>query len=109
MRNKTTITQWSLIDGEDRHELNPDTFEIPTLEERANLKEGDYAKLIFRIAMDDTGERDCHERMWAIVQERTSSGYIGTLDNQPGAVDDDHSLQYGSRVAFEPRHVIDIA
>ena len=99
---------WELIDGEERNQANPDTFDIPTQEERTNLKEGDYAKLIFRIEMDDTGEDDDRERMWVIVKERTSSGYIGTLDNQPGAMDDDHSLQYGSQVAFEPRQVIDI-
>jgi hypothetical protein len=104
-----TLNGWELVDGEERNQLDPDTFEIPTLEERTNLKDGDYAKLIFWIALDDTGERDYHERMWVIVNESTSSGYVGTLDNQPGAVDDDHSLQYGSQVAFEPRHVIDIA
>ena len=71
------------------------------------MKDAELAKLIFRIALDDTGERDYHERMWVIVNESTSSGYIGTLDSQQGAVDDDHSLQYGSAVAFEPRHVID--
>ena len=29
---------WELIDGEERNQANPDTFDIPTQEERTNLK-----------------------------------------------------------------------
>ena len=42
---------WCLDDGEERHREAPDTFWIPDLEMRRVLRRGDFAKLIFRIAV----------------------------------------------------------
>jgi uncharacterized protein YegJ (DUF2314 family) len=71
---------WCLLDGEQRHREAPTTFEIPELALRKILQPGDFAKLMFKIAVE--GEEKV-ERMWVIIRERTPSGYIGMLNNTP--------------------------
>jgi uncharacterized protein YegJ (DUF2314 family) len=74
---------WCLDDGEERHREAPATFWIPDAESREELQPGDYAKLIFRIAVDDGDAGASVERMWVIVRERTLGAYLGVLDNDP--------------------------
>jgi uncharacterized protein YegJ (DUF2314 family) len=40
--------------------------------------------LIFKIAVEGD-EHGAVERMWVIVRERTPTGYIGMLDNEPNS------------------------
>lgn len=97
---------WALDDGEERHRDAPETFRIPSLAARKGLQRGDYAKLIFRIAME--GEEVAVERMWAIVTERTADGYLGILDNDPTLIEENDVLWRGSELPFRARHVIDL-
>jgi hypothetical protein len=94
---------WCLLDGEQRHQEAPETFEIPELALRKILQPGDFAKLMFKISVEGDAEV---ERMWVIIRERTSSGYIGMLDNTPGCIPENDRLWVGTEVPFEYRHII---
>jgi hypothetical protein len=108
-----TIEQdsWRLRSAEDSHREHPETFWIPPLEERANLRRGQGAKLIFEMSCDEAGtEAVQSERMWVVIAEKIGETYIGILDNQPGcfAQSDDAYLRFGAEVPFRAEHVIDI-
>jgi hypothetical protein len=96
---------WCLDDGEQRNREAPRTFLIPDLALRKILQPGDFAKLIFEIAVEGE-EYPAVDRMWVIVSERTDSGYIGMLDNQPGPISANNILWLGTEVPFDYRHII---
>ncbi|HCF24182.1 MAG TPA: hypothetical protein DER67_01325 [Novosphingobium sp.] len=70
------------------------------------MKQGDLAKLIFRISIDNAEEPEAVERMWVLVREVTSSGFFGILDNDPSSVAYNDEFWSGIEVPFEARHVI---
>ncbi len=100
------IDGWCLEDGEERHRAAPETFHIPDEELRSGLEPGEFAQLIFRIALDNDKEPESVERMWVIVRERTATGYMGVLDNQPATVVENDTFWVGTELPFEPRHII---
>jgi hypothetical protein len=102
------IDGWRLEDGESRHRETPSSFWIPDLAIRTSLYPGDFAKLIFSIAVDDLEQSLEVERMWVIVRERTSFGYLGVLDNDPKCIAENDSLWSGAELPFEARHIIDV-
>ena len=95
---------WTLDDGEDYHHAHPDTFPIPAQVVREGLERGDYAKLIFRIAVAE--DDDAVERMWVIVSQKVAGGYVGILTNTPALIEEDESLRMGTQLTFSARHVI---
>ena len=99
---------WRLEDGEALHRQAPDTFWIPAAEGRARLHPGDLVKLVFRIALDNSERPFSVERMWVIVRERVGNQYLGILDNNPYALEENDELWSGVEIAFSPRHIIDI-
>jgi hypothetical protein len=99
---------WSLDDGEELHRDAPTTFWIPPLADRQALKKGDLAKLVFRIAVDNDDDPVTVERMWVIVTECWSGGYIGILDNEPDAITENGDFWLGAELPFEYRHIINI-
>ena len=107
------IDHWELESGEERSAAYPDTFEIPPLEHRTQLRRGLAAKLMFVIeTKDETGTVDVGvERMWVYVTENLGDGYLGVLDNDPASYEasDDIYLVLGAEVPFGPEHVIQIA
>lgn len=96
---------WGLNDGEEVHREAPKTFFIPDLEIRQSLQPGDFAKLLFRMAVAGN-EHEAVERMWVIVRSRTPTGYIGMLDNEPGGIAKNDRLWLGTELAFEYRHIV---
>ena len=98
---------WCLDDGEQRHQDAPKTFWLPDLTARMALKPGDYAKLIFRIAVE-SDEPESIERMWVIVRECVPGGYVGMLDNDPDAIEENAEFWSGTELPFEYRHIIDV-
>jgi hypothetical protein len=104
---------WHLLSGEQLHHDHPDTFWIPPRDAREQLPIGQAVKLYFEIQSEtDAGETALSsERMWVIVAERVSDGYIGILDNQPASIEssDEVYLCFGAEIPFFPEHVIDIA
>lgn len=95
-------------DGEDCHRAAPETFWIPDLVDREGLQPGDLAKLIFRISVDNLKEPVSVERMWVLVRERIPGGYLGVLDNDPGAIAENDELWSRVELPFAARHVINI-
>ena len=97
---------WTLEDGEERHRAAPATFEIPDIQIRERLRPGDFAQLIFRIAIDDDEDPESYERMWVIVRERIPEGYLGMLNNRPATIPENDELWVGTELPFEARHII---
>ena len=102
------IDGWELESGESRHAEAPATFWIPPSADRGALKPGDYAKLIFRIALDSSDDACSVERMWVLVRGRVDKTYFGILQNEPDAIEENDELWIGSEVPFRAEHVIDI-
>jgi len=96
---------WCLHDGEQLNRDAPQTFLIPDLALRRSLQPGDYAKLVFEIAVEGD-EYPIIERMWVIVRERIPSGYVGMLDNEPDSISENDSFWLGTEVPFDHRHII---
>ena len=72
------------------------------------LEAGDLAKLVFRISVDNADENVSVERMWVLVRERTPDGYLGVLDNEPGAIAENDEFWPGTELPFSAKHVINI-
>ena len=102
------IDGWCLDDGEAYHADAPTTFWIPERLSRESLQPGDLAKLIFRISVDNADENVSVERMWVLVRERTSDGYLGVLDNEPDGIACNDELWPGTELPFSAKHVINI-
>ncbi|WP_428681086.1 hypothetical protein [Sphingopyxis sp.] len=102
------IDGWCLEDGEARHADAPETFWLPEQQRREGLQPGDFAKLIFRISVDNATESVAVERMWVLVRERTSRGYLGVLDNEPDAIAKNDEFWLGTELPFSAKHVINI-
>jgi hypothetical protein len=98
---------WCLEDGEQYHRAAPETFFIPDLALRKILQPGDFAKLIFKIALQGE-EHAAMERMWVIIRERTPNGYIGMLDNEPSPIAENNRFWLGTELPFDYRHIISV-
>lgn len=97
---------WCLESGLERHLLHPESFEIPDEATRTGLRPGDFAKLIFVIAVEEDDE-PIVERMWVVVREAADGGYFGLLDNEP-EIDENDEFWLGTEVPFGPEHVIEV-
>lgn len=86
--------KYTLVNVENRHDEFPDTFEIPSWEDRHLLCQGDLVQLFF----------DGKERMWVEVRATGCSNYSGILVNDPVSVD----LKRGDVVKFGPEHIAKI-
>lgn len=109
----TTIDDdgWQLESGEARHAETPDTFQIPSRDQRESLVAGDAAKLLFDIEADgEDGIERGVERMWVIVRRRVGALYVGVLDSTPASIEPDPEfLARGQEILFGPEHIIDIS
>src|SRR5262245_54888582 len=94
---------WELESAEDRHARYPAQFEIPSREERTELREGARVKWLFLIREAD-GTVGC-ERMWVTIDRVTGATYEGVLESQPATTD---VLRPGDRIGFGPEHVASI-
>ncbi|MDO5066491.1 MAG: DUF2314 domain-containing protein [Propionibacteriaceae bacterium] len=96
------MSAYTLDNGEELHRESPETFQLPSAEQRHTLQPGALVKLVFR-GTDAAGAVRV-ERMWVQVTEK-GDGYSGTLDNDPYHI---VGLAHGDTVAFGPEHVIQI-
>lgn len=69
----------TFVNGVTQNRLHPDTFEIPSNEEKADIQPGDHIKVGFLI---DEGNIEA-ERMWLRVTGRNGNSITGTLANDP--------------------------
>lgn len=104
---------YELRSGLAQHHRTPETFYMPTEQERQTLEERDIAKLIFIIEVspdpeDPDDDGTFGERMWVIVTGRIGPYYIGTLNNVPVTAGEQENLFLDDEIIFLPEHVIDI-
>jgi hypothetical protein len=98
--------EWGLLDAEAQHEAFPDTFPIPSTEERLGLRAGDMVKLVFVLDPPPASGPNA-ERMWVEVRAAQPDGtYEGWLTNRPKVIT---ALEPSAVVAFEAKHVAGIA
>jgi hypothetical protein len=103
---------WGLRSGVASAEIYPETFHIPTDEQRANVRPGDFVKLQFEVAAEaenDPEETEMWgERMWVLLKGTIGPYLWGTLNNVPSFGDSHPDLKVDSEVIFLPEHIIDI-
>jgi len=82
---------------------NPDTFFIPSVEERKHQKVGDSVRLHIWLKSPSEDEPRA-ERMWVTITQEQGlfKPYKGILENQPVYIDD---LTIGDEVIFQPCHI----
>lgn len=99
---------FTIRDGVQANKENPETFWIPSDEDKAKLKPGNLVKLSFDIqTIDEKGELEINgERMWVIILEINKDLFTGILDNQPQCTNE---LKPGYKLHFKPKHIIDIS
>lgn len=89
----------SFIDAEKRNKMNPDSFYIPSAEERNNVDADWLVKVIYN-----------NERFWVQVVDAFMDGtkklYAGIVDN---ILINSADINYLSLVIVEPKHIIEIA
>jgi hypothetical protein len=94
---------YDLISGLAQNHRHPDSFLIPSEQERRALQVGDVVKLFFDIVSTDPDA--IPERMWVIVERNVGPYYVGRLDNDPVT---EGTITAGSPIIFLPEHVINI-
>jgi hypothetical protein len=92
-----------LMDVEKTARENPETFFIPSAEERKSRRVGDSVRLHFRLKNPAAGEPQA-ERMWVTVTRERGflRPYKGLLQNSPAFIED---LEQGDEVTFKPCHI----
>lgn len=97
---------WALESAVEYHQLEPETFDIPDEASRRGLQPGDFAKLIFVIAVEED-EEPITDRMWVVVREIVGDTYFGLLDNEPD-IDENDEFWLGTELPFGQEHVIEV-
>lgn len=84
-------------------EEHPETFFIPSAEERKSQRVGDSVRLHFRLKNPSDDEPEA-ERMWVTVSQEQSflRPYKGLLQNSPVFIGD---LKQGAEVTFKACHI----
>jgi hypothetical protein len=82
---------------------NPQTFFIPSAEERKSQRVGSSVRLHFLLKDPKAGEPGA-ERMWVTITQEQGlfRSYKGVLENAPAFIED---LQMGDEVTFRPCHI----
>lgn len=88
------------IDGIARNAEHPDTFEIPSVEDKAALNVGDFIKIGGEIP---SGRG---ERFWAIVKEINDEKIKAVVDNDLVLLDE--FIDCGDVVEVETKHILAI-
>jgi hypothetical protein len=93
----------SLEDVEQTARQNPETFFIPSEQERKSKKVGASVRLHF-LLKDPSGDQPRAERMWVTVTQAQGflRPYKGILENAPVFIED---LKPGDEVTFKPCHI----
>jgi hypothetical protein len=95
---------WELDNAQRLHLLYPETFDVPAPHELTALRLGDLVKLIFLFAIEDEHDNVIirGERMWVTVEQITSVGYVGQLENEPVLTD---VLKPLDKITFHQEHI----
>jgi hypothetical protein len=102
---------WELVSGVAMNERHPDTYTIPSAEQRAAVVASDFVKLGFEISVEnpdsDDGFEINGERMWVRIEGSYGPYLWGKLANHP-LDGEEHGLVHGAEIVFLPEHIIDI-
>jgi hypothetical protein len=92
-----------LEDVEEVAKQNPQTFFIPSAEERKSQRVGSSVRLHFVIKDPEAGEPGA-ERMWVTITQEQGlfRPYKGVLENAPVFIED---LEPGDEITFRPCHI----
>ncbi|MFI6942004.1 DUF2314 domain-containing protein [Streptomyces sp. NPDC050418] len=93
------IDRWHLTSGVKFNRLYPQSFWIPSEQEKRALRPGVAVKLMFDMR-DGWGER-----MWVEIVKVKRHKLVGVLHNQPFGIP---RLEHGDKIRFKPHHIIDI-
>jgi len=94
-----------LDDAVEIHNENPDTFWIPSNEEKNNLSVGSIVKLIFSMEVSAGSDEASTERMWVEILNIEHDVFTGRLDNEPNGSD---CVNCDYVFNFNSCHIIDI-
>ncbi|MGV3504715.1 MAG: immunity protein Imm33 domain-containing protein [Adhaeribacter sp.] len=97
------MKSWELENIEITAKENPETFFIPSKEERDRQKVGDEVRLHFIIKNQQEDEPQA-ERMWVCITRKKGlfSNYKGVLTNRPLYIKD---LVEGDEIEFSSKHI----
>jgi uncharacterized protein YegJ (DUF2314 family) len=92
-----------ILDGIKQHKDFPDTFDIPSKDDIASVRKGDFVKVCFH-HQDADGEIG-GERLWVEVETNDirSQKIVGTIGNDPVFMP---HLKFGDTVVLDYRHCI---
>lgn len=93
------IDRWHLGSGVESHREHPNTFWIPSQEEKEAIEPGVMVKLMFRM------KDGWVERMWVEVTDVKKRRVVGKLSNDPVGIP---RLLPGDKIKFDRDHIIDI-
>jgi hypothetical protein len=93
------IYRWRLRSGVESHAKYPETFWIPSEEEKAALSPGDHVQLAFDV------KRMGGERMWVDITEVGGDRFVGVLAHDAHHIP---RLRAGDVIKFTRDHVINI-
>lgn len=91
--------RWQLVSGVERNRQYPETFSVPSEQEKAELRVGDLVKLSFELRKSREGDR-----MWVEITGIGRRGYKGLLCNTAVMIP---RLEGGRRIGFRSEHIID--
>lgn len=99
------MSSWYSNDIVAAAQKNPDSFFIPSEQERNSCRDGDLVQLHF-VLNDPLEDQPRAERMWVEVTDRLEAGaslrYRGTLANEPAYIQE---LEAGHIIEFQPIHI----
>jgi hypothetical protein len=92
------IYRWRLGSGVKSHEEHPETFWIPSEQEKNSVEPGFDVQLSFLAGQGG-------ERMWVKVTEVTGNKLVGELGNEPVGIP---RLEWGKKIKFRREHILNI-
>jgi uncharacterized protein YegJ (DUF2314 family) len=92
--------KYTLTNGIESNKAYPNTFWIPSDEDKDLLDIGDACKLIF----EPDNEEQLTERMWVNIIEINGDEFVGELDNNPVSL----NMKPGDLVKFHRDAIVDI-
>ena len=85
--------QAELVDAQEMHKKNPDTFEVPSYVTIARISPGSLVQIA-----------SYGERFWVEVTRVNQPSYRGRVDNDLLKTDE-HGFDFNDSVNFEARHI----
>ncbi len=98
----------TFIDAQERNRQKPGTYPAPNDAQLKKLWKHDSVRIGVESYRDHGNDRKVvgDERFWAKVKEVRGQEFEGVISTDP-LFTDQHGLQHGDTIIFEPRHVVE--